>query len=343
MMKFGNGRWEEVGRLGGGGQGTAYEVVCANGNPQHYALKTTNRSDEQAIERFRREIEISETLAHPNVIRPVEHDVNANPPFVVYELCVGGNLDKQKEVWSSDLNFALQIFEDVCVGLAAAHFKGFVHRDIKPQNILLKEARGPAVVADFGIAYSSEDARLTQTSEIVGPRIFMAPELEHGGVHDIFPSADVYSLGKLLYYLLSGGKVLSREDFRQPHFDLVGLHKNGRFERVNLLLDRMVVREPEKRFQDAKEVLTAFKAMAELLKGQYNMVGSKVPQPCLYCGQGSYQLTVKAGDNINKTSHEDFYYFVGFKALTSSDWRMLVCDNCGHVQWFRVEKAKTKW
>ncbi|MFI5322988.1 MAG: protein kinase [Thermodesulfobacteriota bacterium] len=113
------------------------------------------------------------------------------------------------------------MFQQICEGVAYAHTKGVIHRDLKPDNIFLRTRKGPVVVGDFGICYLEQDGkRITLTDEAVGPRNFIAPELEDGRLELISTKCDVYSLGKILYWLLSGGKIFSREKHREPQFDL---------------------------------------------------------------------------------------------------------------------------
>lgn len=348
------GNWEIVKSLGGGGQAATFEVIPHVGirnSPEHYkhyALKTLHTKNEQAIQRFKQEIEVLESLHHPTIVKL--HDasgLNDNEnPHAVFELCEGGNLKSAQPYWCNNVEFALQIFEDVCSGIAAAHSHSsqIVHRDIKPENILLKSETGPAVVADFGICYVHDnEIRTTRTDEIVGPRVFIAPELEHGGQHDVKPVSDVYSLGMLLYYLLSGGQVVKRERHRDERYDLVNHHNNGRFERINQLLDMMLIEEPGKRASSAVPILEEFKKVRSLMS--FNVIGTKIPQPCAYCGQGKYWLVVeKPTSSSDKSStHEQFFNFLNVKPFTSTDWRVLCCDYCGHIQWFRVENASQNW
>ncbi len=98
----------------------------------------------------------------------------------------------------------LELLIDIANGLAHAHANGIVHRDIKPANLLLSGAPALPVIADFGICYVVDGDRMTLTDEAVGPRLFVAPELEDGRAEQVSARSDVYTLGKLLYWLLKG-------------------------------------------------------------------------------------------------------------------------------------------
>lgn len=103
-----------------------------------------------------------------------------------------------------------------------AHSQRVVHRDLKPANIFLQTPTFRPLVGDFGLCYvqdDGDDERQTDLEEAVGPRFFMAPELEDGRADVIAPSADVYSLGKLLYWMLTG-RIFSREKLRDDRWNL---------------------------------------------------------------------------------------------------------------------------
>lgn len=345
-------RWKIVKSLGEGGQAHTFLVNDTQGSQDvQYVLKRLKNLSPQRVERFRREIDVVRALAHPNIINLVDFDLKAPKPYFVTEYCSGGTLEDLGEFkiagWYPgtlptledilgldgalvEWQRALAVFLEVCEGLAYIHQKGIVHRDIKPANILLRTPNGPAVIADFGLGYIGDDARLTQASEVVGPRWFVAPELEDGGIDEVTPACDVYSLGKLLYWLLSGGKVFSREKHRLPAYDLVRLRRDTRMEHVNRLLDRMLLADTEKRLKTANAVIWPTRRVAHLLAGGYNAVSSRLPQYCQYCGQGIYSFAVI------DTGHADY----GVPRIGDAEWRVLVCDQCGHVQQFRVDHAQ---
>jgi serine/threonine protein kinase len=101
------------------------------------------------------------------------------------------------------------VYKAVCAGVAHIHANGIIHRDLKPENILF--IGGTPKVADLGLCLIAGLERVTSSLEAVGPRFYMAPELEDGRSLDVTPTADIYSLGKILYFMLSGGRIFSRE------------------------------------------------------------------------------------------------------------------------------------
>jgi serine/threonine protein kinase len=326
-------RWEVKKDLGGGGQSWTYLVEDKGaGDGKQYVLKRLKNVDR--LGRFRQEVETLQQLSHQHIIRVVDFDLDSETPYFVSEYCEGGDVQRAFEDHPLTYREALKLFIEVCEGVAEAHKAGVVHRDLKPANILLRTPDGPAVVADFGICYVDDGERQTLTAEAVGPRYYIAPELEDGRADEVDKKCDVYSLGKLLYWLLSGGRVFSREQHRDPKYDLVVVRNDPALEHVNRLLDRMIVHDREKRLADAAEVVSAAREVAQLLSGGYNPVSAKMPQRCMYCGIGQYDIRAKGMSGIEN---------LGLARVGGQqDYRILVCNECGHIQYFTLQHARHK-
>lgn len=321
------GRWRIEEQVGEGGQAWTFRVVDLQGTPDtFYALKKLkNRA---RAKRFASEIAAIQSLSHDNLIRMIESGLDANPPYLVMEYCSGGSFRKS---WKASVgtDIALATFIQICDGLAAAHRAGVVHRDIKPDNILFREPNGQAVIADFGLCYIGDEERATSTSEAVGAWHFMAPELEDGRLETIAPSADVYSLGKLLYWMLTG-KSFSREKHRDPPYDLTGQESSGgvaRYLLITRFLDKLIAADPTLRLQDAQEVGREARMLYRVWVGGYNAVHSRLPQLCTYCGQDYYYEPVSPAN-------------FGLNATGTPQIKVLVCPSCGHSEIFRLDYAK---
>jgi serine/threonine protein kinase len=339
-------RWKIVESLGEGGQAQTFLVTDVRGQGEiRYVLKRLKNLTR--IERFRNEVEAIRNLSHENIVSLIDFDLETERPYLVMEHCAGGSLSQAKPFWRESPVKALEIFQQICSGVAYAHNHEppIIHRDLKPDNVYLRSTEGPAVIGDFGICYLEKDGtRITLTEEAVGPRLFMAPELEDGRLDDISPKSDIYSLGKLLYWLLSGERIFSREKHRDPNLDLRGPRKwSGRnateefwdniyMEHVNRLLDLMIVDDPRKR-ADINQVLSLSQVVMRLVSKEFNPIAKGIQQPCIYCGYGHYQL--RAANSIQVRNF-------GFSTAGTSDWRILVCDVCGHVQAFRVDMAQKR-
>lgn len=338
MGKIYGDRWETKTSLVEGGQAHTFLVTDIKGDSEtHYVLKRLKNLNR--VERFKREIETIRNLAHENIVSLIDFDLEAKEPYLVSEYCSGDSLSKADPFWRTSPAKAFTIFQQVCEGITHAHSHGIVHRDIKPDNIFLRTKNGPAVVGDFGICYVEDDgSRLTLTEEAVGPRLFIAPELEDGRVEDVSPKSDTYSLGKLLYWLFSG-KVFSREKHRELNWDLKGRNEDSTLgwnniymEHVNRLLDLMIVHEPEKR-RSVLSVLSLSKLIARLVEKEFTPISSEIKHPCKYCGYGVYELNAKTLTNVSN---------FGLNPVGDPDWRIFTCDFCGHVQMFRVDLANKK-
>ena len=156
---------------------------------------------EEAIERFRREVRLTRRIQHRNVARMFDIGEHKGDKFLTMELVEGAPLTRDLGgplPWARVQSLALQI----CAGLAAAHRAGVIHRDLKPDNVLIETRTDRAVITDFGIARSGDDASVTQVGVVIGTPRYMAPEQLAGS--DIDTRADLFSLGVMLFELASG-------------------------------------------------------------------------------------------------------------------------------------------
>lgn len=335
------GKWEIVESLSEGGQGHIFLVRAEDGTPSGtFALKRLK--NRERIGRFRTEIEAGLRLSHPNVLRVVDYDLEGASPYLVSEFRTRGTLAESKELVQFTLVERLKLFAGIVRGVAHAHGNGIIHRDLKPENILLKADLTP-VVADFGICFASESGeRFTLTDEAVGPLRYVAPELEDGRVDKISFASDVYSLGKLLYWMIAG-RIFAREKHRQPEFDLTQGQQDRAIFLIYELLDGMIVGDPEKRhFADANAVGVSVETTLRRIEMQANPIGWDIPQMCRYCGVGSYtKFYVNLGKSEDtENSHYNFGIQIINEKNSSRRWLVLVCDYCGNVQIFRPDKTK---
>lgn len=339
MAKMYGDRWEIIRSLAEGGQAHTFLVRDLKGDGKiQYVLKRLKNINR--LERFKREIEAIRNLSHENIVSLIDFDLEAREPYLVSEFCSGGSLADVQRFWQNSPSKTFAIFQEVCEGVAYAHDHNIIHRDIKPDNIFLRTNDGPAVVGDFGICYVEDDgSRLTITEEAVGPRQFIAPELEDGRLDKISSKSDTYSLGKLLYWLFSDGKMFSGEKHRELEWDLKGRNddsalewNNIYMEHVNRLLDLMIVNEPEKR-RSVRTILRVSKKIAKLVEKEFSPISKDIPHPCKYCGYGIYKLQAKTLSNVSN---------FGLTLVGDPDWRIFTCDFCGHVEMFRVDLANKK-
>ena len=193
---------EEI--VGSGGMSTVY---CAFDTllERHVALKILHEqfgADEAHVERFRREARAVAQLAHPNIVTVIDRGEEAGRQFIVFELIDGENLKELVERGGPlPVRRVLELGLEVGRALAFAHAQGLVHRDVKPQNVLLN-GDGLAKVTDFGIVRSLDAVGTTETGTVLGTSHYIAPEQARGERVDAL--TDVYSFGVVLYELLAG-------------------------------------------------------------------------------------------------------------------------------------------
>lgn len=248
MAKIYGERWQisDSSALGRGGQAEVFRVVDLRGEYSgFYALKRVLNPERR--ERFRREIEAIKTIDHPNVIKLVDHSAlddttgQAEKQFIVMPIADGGDLDRpgRVDLYRGSIDAVIQVGKQLASALAAAHAAKVIHRDVKPGNILFTGLGHEVWLSDFGICLLREQPRLTDSEEVVGPRAFLAPELEEGSQLDVTPAADAYSLGKVLYYMISGGTILPRERLGEEKYSSI-FRQGERFELLQLLLQQMI-------------------------------------------------------------------------------------------------------
>lgn len=192
----------EIGRGGMGEVWRAYDETLARAVAVKLLLPQD--TDATAASRFRLEAQTAGRLNHPNLVGVLDFGEYDNRLYLVMELVEGDSLARVLSVSGAlPAERVAQLAAQAAAGLAAAHQQGIVHRDVKPANLLL-DAGGTLKIGDFGIARFLDDpgAALTATGQIVGTGLYLAPERALG--RPAGPASDMYSLGCVLYQLLSG-------------------------------------------------------------------------------------------------------------------------------------------
>ncbi|MDZ4836171.1 MAG: serine/threonine-protein kinase [Candidatus Melainabacteria bacterium] len=192
--------------LGSGGMAKVFKALEIS-NERVVAIKTLRTSDEQAVGRFANEILMLSKLTHPNIVNSIDCFYEAGKIYFVMEYLHGMTLQEliNNGKHLSSAEDVISIVGQLCDGLSHAHKAGIIHRDLKPANIMLvDEGNGVRVkIVDFGIAkFEAELQQVTQAGIVVGTPMYMSPEQCMGEKVD--ERSDVYSLGALLYELLTG-------------------------------------------------------------------------------------------------------------------------------------------
>jgi serine/threonine protein kinase len=260
--------------LGRGGFGAVY-LVRESPNSRPLALKVMLSRialDEVAVKKFLREIRSVSGLRHPKIVEVVDAGENQGLFYFVMEFCEGGSLDQfiGRHGGKLSLKQAMPIMLDTLEGLAHAHTAGFVHRDLKPQNILLQRAGSGFVakISDFGLAKNFEQAGfsgLTMTGHFAGTPYFMPREQVINFRH-VKPVSDVWSIGATFYHMLTGDFPRDFKADRDPieavlNDEVISIRKRDRAvpAPVAQVIDRAISNKTKERYQTASEMFEALK------------------------------------------------------------------------------------
>ncbi|MGE5575613.1 MAG: Stk1 family PASTA domain-containing Ser/Thr kinase [Syntrophothermus sp.] len=197
-------RYQILEKIGEGGMALVYKARCTllHRTVAVKILRPQYASDEEFVERFRREAQSAASLSHPNVVNIYDVGEVGDIYYIVMEYIEGRSLkDLIRQEAPLAVPTAVRIARQICEALQHAHEHNIVHRDIKPHNILLT-IDGRVKVTDFGIARAASSATLTQTGFVIGSVHYFSPEQAKGG--QIGPQSDLYSLGVVMYEMLTG-------------------------------------------------------------------------------------------------------------------------------------------
>jgi tRNA A-37 threonylcarbamoyl transferase component Bud32 len=199
-----NGRYRLEARIGAGGMSTVYRATDETLQRQ-VAIKLMNReiaSDSDQLERFRREARAVAQLSHPHIVGVIDYGEDDSRPYIVFEYVEGETLKERiRRTGRLPTTEAVAYAIEIARALGVAHARHIVHRDVKPQNVLIDE-EGRAKVTDFGIARTLDEEGLTADGRVLGTTDYVSPEQALG--RPVTGQSDLYSLGVVLYEMLTG-------------------------------------------------------------------------------------------------------------------------------------------
>ncbi|MBN1223106.1 MAG: protein kinase, partial [Candidatus Aminicenantes bacterium] len=258
------GRYEVIEEIGRGGMGAVFRVVDKKIN-EEVALKVLKpeiSSDGQTIERFKNELKLARKITHKNVCRMYDLNEAEGVPYITMEFVAGEDLKSLiGRAGRLSIEKAVSIARQICEGLIEAHNLGVVHRDLKPQNIMI-DRKGNARIMDFGIARTIGASELTEAGAVIGTPHYISPEQVEGKAPD--QRTDIYALGVILYEMVTGQLPFQAESALS--LALKHLQESPRSPRelnptVPESLSRLIIKclekDREQRYQSAGDLLSA--------------------------------------------------------------------------------------
>ncbi|MBO4415425.1 MAG: Stk1 family PASTA domain-containing Ser/Thr kinase [Lachnospiraceae bacterium] len=272
-------RYEIIDKVGSGGMADVYKAKCHRLN-RYVAIKILKpefSSDQNFVEKFRAEAQSVAGLSHPNIVSVYDVGDDDGLHYIVMELVEGITLKRFIERRGKlDIKEAVGIAIQIAQGMEAAHSHHIIHRDIKPQNIIISR-EGKVKVADFGIAKAATSNTISQNA--IGSVHYLSPEQARGGYSD--ERSDIYSLGVTLYEMLTGQVPFAGDN----SVSVALLHIQSEATPVQVLnpgvptsVDRIVLKcmqkKPERRYQSAAELIRDLKKSLLNPDGDYVNISS---------------------------------------------------------------------
>ena len=252
-------RYEIIGLLGRGGMGKVYRARHLTLRKE-LAIKVLAVGTADFEARFEREARAIARLDHPNCVRVVDYGRSGGYHFIAMELLAGETLGSALRAGPLSVVRALHVARGVLGALGHAHRNGILHRDVKPENIVL--ANGRPVLIDFGLAALCDEASMTGAGMCLGSPSYIAPERLLGRRFD--GRTDLYAVGVILYEMLAGVRPFNGRSpeetmnlaLRRPARPLRALRRDLP-RGLDLVVQRALAKEPERRFADAEDMLHA--------------------------------------------------------------------------------------
>src|SRR5919109_4421339 len=257
-----SGRYRLDAQIGAGGMSTVYRAFDQTLERQ-VAIKLMHReiaSDSGQLERFRREARAVAQLSHPHIVGVIDAGEDEGRPYIVFEYVEGETLKERiRRLGRLPMDEAIAYAIEIARALGNAHSHQIVHRDVKPQNVLIDD-EGTAKVTDFGIARSLTEEGLTADGRVLGTTDYVSPEQALG--HDVDGQSDIYSLGIVLYEMLTGDVPFHGENqvavaMKHVREDLpdVQMRRPQVSSALAAVVDTATAKDLDRRYQDDAELI----------------------------------------------------------------------------------------
>jgi len=298
----------------------------------HGALKVLHdpreaRDPGRAHERIKREIDVMSKILHPNLLKILDHDDEGK--WFVSQFHPKGDLFDNKSKFTGNLAKALRAFRPIVEGVAILHREGIVHRDIKLQNIFL-DSNNNLILGDFGLVFFNDDkhTRISETFENVGSRDWMPAWAQSIRIEEISPAFDVFSLGKLLWAMVSKNPILPLWYFDRPENNLEQMFpKDQTMKFANELFKNCIVEHESDCLPDAEALLNEVDQTIYKVGISADSIGDDDDRPCKICGIGKYEIFADVDDHSGITNF-------GLNLVGQRKFKIFTCNYCGNVQIF---------
>jgi serine/threonine protein kinase len=304
------------------------------------ALKILHESvqqNEKAMSRLAQEIETLSKHPHPNILKII--DSSASQGWFAATYFPLKTLSNNMTRFKGRPLVALEALRPIVDAVASLHRQKLIHRDIKPDNIFFSD--DGLMLGDFGLVFFADEARtrISDTYENVGSRDWMPPWAYGKRVEDLTLSFDVFSLGKVLWAMVSGKSLLPLWYHRRPEYDLTRLFpKDPHVHLINAFLDLCIKENQDDHgYPDAIALLEQIDRLLEIMRRDGELLRRDIGRICRVCGYGEY--VVRVDDTKNNLASES----IGFRAVPRVTWRIFSCNRCGNVQLFLIDKSLEAW
>lgn len=314
------------------------QFVDKNNPSNQGALKllhqpTDARDFELAEERIRREIDAMKNLNHPNLLKILDTDDESK--WFVSRYYSNGSLHNNLILYKGNVLKSLKSFRHIVDAVSKLHQEGYIHRDIKPDNIFIDSSNN-LILGDFGLVFfeDNEHTRISATLENVGSRDWMPMWAQGIRIDDIDIAFDIFGLGKVLWSMISGKQFLRGWYYDRDEFNLVSQFPKNRYMKlVNELLSKCVVEHREDCTLTADSLIEEIDKIESIIKDNAYLIDPTVEVHCTVCGLGKYNCIVDRDDVVLRN--------FGLTPVSGHKMKIYSCDNCGNVQFFDFPDGNT--
>jgi serine/threonine protein kinase len=307
------------------------KIIESNTFEKHIVLKefhdlVDSINPDAVAQRFQQEVDVLKRMSHPNLLKVIDYDLDKR--WYVCKYYKNKTLIENKPRFKGNLLESLSSFRGIVSGVAELHKGGIVHRDIKPHNVFVDES-GNLVLGDFGLVFFMDPGktRVTNTMENVGSWNWMPEWATNERLEDTKPSFDVFSLGKLLWSMLTGEEYLRLWYYEDDRFNVVKKFPNDpTMSHANEIFKQCIVEREANCLPNAEALLVVVDSILGALKNQNVVLIGKWDKRCRFCGNGTYQTI---SDEVNNQISR-----LGLNNYGNNHYKVFNCNNCGHLETF---------